>query len=211
MKKIENWNELQEKTGEVATFDNILDAIKAGPQVVKILKVEDVLDKKYLKIAFDVADGPLKGIIRKAFDADDRDDKKWPFMGLLYKSYKKTAERFFAAFITSIEKSNANFVWDFDEQKLKGKLFVANFAEEEYLSDDRDDAGNTIIKMSMKVFEPRSLEALKNQKIKTKEPKLIEAKSGQVREGSYNKINVTKQSEELPKGNFNKNDSELPF
>jgi len=197
MKKIENWKELHETVGEVVNFKNILDAIKAGPQIVKILKVEDVVEKEYLKIAFEIHEGPQKNIIHEAFEDDNREDKKWPHLGMLYKSYKKSAERFFTAFITSVEKSNADFKWDFDEKKLVGKLFVVNYGEEEYISEDIDDNNNAVIKMSMKIQEVRSIPALKDNKIEIKEPKVLTLKTGQTRTPVYNNESSTADNDEF--------------
>ena len=208
MRKIENWNNIEKD--EVVEFVNL----GAGPQICKILKVVDVTDREYLKIAFDVSSGEFENCFKAQFDRDDRDEKKWPNSGIMYKSYKASASRFFAAFITAVEKSNSGFSWNFDETKLVGLTFVANFREEEWLSDDHDDVGNQIAKMSLKCFEPRSTQALKNNKIKVLEPKLVDLKAGQTRtpvEHKEEKVIVTKQSEELPKGNFNNVEDDLPF
>lgn len=189
MRKISNWDEINKD--EVVEFDSI----PAGPQVCKILKVQDIEDKEYLKIAFDIKDGDYKDFFKQQFDRDTRDDKKWPQSGILYKSYKKSAERFFAAFITAIEKSNDGFHWNWDEQSLVGKTFVANFREEEYVSDGE-------LKSSMKCHEPRSTQALRDGKIKVLEPKRLTEKeladAGLYEEAA--KVNVILQD-----------DDDLPF
>lgn len=208
MRKIENFDEIKQETGEVVEFSNLLESLKPGPYICKILKVEDVVEKEYLKIAIDIADGELKGLFKQAFNDDTRQDKKWPNVGILYRSYKKSAERFFAAFVTAVEKSNNGFAWNFDETKLKDKLLVCNFAEEEYLSEDYDDEGNQIIKSSMKIRETRSIQALKDNKIKTFEKKVIEDGNGAIHEGIYHSApNPTS----LPQGDFNKPVDDLPF
>lgn len=174
MKKLEDFDKILKESDEVVEFLNFNDIIGVGPQICKILKVEDNQNQEYLKIAFDIADGDAKGMIKAAFDEDTRTDKKYPATGILIRSYKKAAERFFAAFITAVQKSNPGFKWDFDETKLVGKLFVANFGEEEYLSNDKDDNGKVVIKTSFKCVEPRSTQALRDNKIKVKEKKVIE-------------------------------------
>ena len=205
MKKIENWEEIKTNE-EVVAFENLLDNLTPGPQIVKILKVEDVTEKEYLKIAFDIVDGKLKGLFRDVFDNDNRDDKKWPNSGILYKSYKESAKRFFAAFITAIEKSNPSYKWDFDETKLIGKLFVANFREEEYVSEDYDDQGNAIIKTSIKCFEPRSTVALKEGKVKILPKKELTLTNGQTREPIYED-----QATSAPTPTILKPTDDLPF
>lgn len=206
MKKIENWQELHDTTDEVVAFDNVLDEFEPKPYICKILKVEDVIEKEYLKIAFDIADGEQKGLFKKAFDTDNREDKKWPYVGIGYRSYKESAKRFFASFITAVEKSNPGFKFDFDEQKLVGKLFVANFRIEEYLSDDYDDEGDQIIKSSIKCAEYRSIPALKEGNVKVLAPKLLEEKAGTTHDPLYHESQVnTTATVELPV------DDDLPF
>ena len=161
MRKISNWDEIK-NTDEVVKFNNL----EPGAYVCKILKVEDVEDKEYLKMAFDIAEGDFKGYFKDLFDNDSRDDKKWSNSGILYRSYQKSAERFFASFITAIEKSNDGYKWNWDEQSLKNKVFVGNFREEEYISDGE-------LKSSIKIGEVRSLEAMKDNRIKPLEPKKV--------------------------------------
>lgn len=162
MRRIDNWDEIK-NTDEVVSFDNL----KPGAYVCKVLKVEDVESKEYLKIAFDISEGDYKGYFKDLFDSDTKEDKKWPNMGMLYRSYKKSAERFFASFITAVEKSNDGYRWNFDEQTLKGKTFVANFREEEYVNDQGE------LKVSLKVGEVRSIQALRDGNIKPLEIKKV--------------------------------------
>jgi hypothetical protein len=110
----------------------------------------------------------------------------------MYKSYKASASRFFAAFTTSVEKSNAGYKWDWKEQGLVGLIFVANFREEEYLYNDE-------LKVSLKCYEPRSTVALQAGKIETMAKKELPNSK------------TVEPKGELPKGDFNKNDSDLPF
>ena len=151
MRKIENWDELKSTTDEVIGFESV----PVGPQICKIVDVEDVEEKEYLKIWFDI----VKGDFKNAFKEQEERFGQWPSQGILYWSYKKTAERFFAAKITAIEKSNDGFKWNWSPYELKSKFFVGNFAEEEYVDDNE-------IKVSMKVREVRSLQALKDGNVK---------------------------------------------
>lgn len=153
MRKIENWDELRNTSDEVVTFDNITP----GQYICKITDVQDVDDKEYLKIWFDI----VKGDFADAFKAQEERTGQWPSQGIMYWSYKSSAQRFYASKITAIEKSNDGYKYQlFEESKLKGKYFVANFGEEEYLDGDE-------LKVSLKVQEVRSLQALKDGKIKT--------------------------------------------
>lgn len=158
MRKIENWDELKATTDEVISFESL----PVGPQYCKIVDVQDWDEKEYLKIYFDVVKGDFKDVFK---DQEERFGN-WPSQGIMYWSYKKTAERFFAAHITAIEKSNDGFKWDWLPQNLKGKYFVANFAEEEYVDDNE-------VKVSLKVREVRSIQAMKDGNVKELPIKLL--------------------------------------
>jgi hypothetical protein len=189
MRKINNWEDINKD--EVVEFDSI----PAGPQICKILKVQDVEQKEYLKIEFDIKDGNYKDFFKQQFDRDTRNEKEWPNSGILYKSYKKTAERFFAAFITAVEKSNDGFHWNWDEQSLVGKTFVANFREEEYVGDGE-------IKSSMKCHETRSTQALRDDKIKIFELKSLTEKqladAGLYEEAAKTNMKLQDEDDDLP-------------
>jgi len=188
MKKFENWNEEYKDASEVVGFEQI----PVGPQIVEILKVEDIAEKEYLKIAFDIADGKYKGFFRRIFDADTRADKKWPNSGITYRSYKKSADRFFMAFIKALDKSNDKFngtTWDWNEKKLVGLKFVANFAEEEYISENE-------IKVSVKCAEVRSIQALTEGNIKNIERKCLPDEDKEYYEDKKQNIEVTE--DDLP-------------
>ena len=43
---------------------------------------------------------------------------------------------FFKGLITAIERSNPGFIWNWDENSLKGKLFGGVFGREEYMGTD---------------------------------------------------------------------------
>ena len=158
MRKIENWEQIKATTDEVVSFENL----PIGPQYCKILDVQDDESKEYLKIWFDIVKGDFKDVFK---DQEERFGN-WPSQGILYWSYKKTAERFFAARITALEKSNDGFKWDWLPQNLKGKYFVGNFAEEEYIDGDE-------VKVSLKVREVRSIQAMKEGNVKELPRKLL--------------------------------------
>jgi hypothetical protein len=148
MNKIDNWD----KIDDASEFQTLT----VGPQICKIINVNDFPDKEYMCVEFDISEGELKGYyeeLHKAFPAG-----RWK--GFIYRSYKQTAAKFFKAFITAVEKSNPGFKWDWDENKLVGKTVVVNFREEEYINKQNEKA------VIIRGFEFRSLEALKNGEIK---------------------------------------------
>ena len=158
MRKIENWEELKSTTDEVISFESL----PVGPQFCKIVDVQDVESDEYIQIWFDIVKGDFKDV----FKEQEEHFGKWPSQGIRRQYYTKKSERFFASFITAIEKSNDGFKWDWLPKNLKGKYFVGNFAEEEYVDGDK-------VKVSLKVREVRSIQAMKEGKVKELPIKLL--------------------------------------
>ena len=125
MKKIDNFDKIQENGGG---FKRIPD----GAYIVGIKKVTDNPEKKYLRLELDVCKGEYKNWYQKLYDADKRETKYWPRDGVLVRSYSDKALPFFKGFITSVTKSNKNFNWEWDEQKLVNKVFGIVIGTEEY-------------------------------------------------------------------------------
>ena len=96
-----------------------------GGYVCRITKVEDVADKEYLRIEYDIAEGSLKGYW-------DDNDERYGWRDSFVRSYKEKAHGFFKQFVQSVEQSNSGYVWKWDEQTLKGKLVGIILSEEEY-------------------------------------------------------------------------------
>lgn len=104
--------------------------LPAGGYVCGITRVEDVPAREYLLVEFDIAEGEHKNHYRQ------QQEQRGFWGGKLYKSYKEKALPFFKAFVTAVERSNAGYVWDNDEQSLKRKLVGLVLAEEEYRKTD---------------------------------------------------------------------------
>ena len=126
MKKINDWENIKESSD--------FKRLEAGAYICAIKAVEDVPEKEYLKIYFDIVKGDEKGYFQKLYDADTRKEKKWPIAGTLIRSYKDSALSMFKGFITAIEKSNKNYKWDFNEKSLVKKYIGLIIADEEYLN-----------------------------------------------------------------------------
>lgn len=124
MKKINNWENIQELT----TFKRL----KPSGYICKILKVEDHPDKEYLKIYFDINRGEDKGYFKSQFEKDTRKERKWPNAGTFIRSYKDSAASMFKGFINAIEKSNKGYQWNFDEKTLVNKVVGLIIADEQY-------------------------------------------------------------------------------
>ena len=127
MKKINNFDEIQASDGSY-------QRLPVGGYIVGVKDVEDVPEKEYLRIKFDVCKGEYKNWFQKEFDGNTKEDKKWPNSGTLIRSYKEKALPMFKGFTTAVEKSNNGFTWNWDEKKLKNKVFGVVIGEEEYVN-----------------------------------------------------------------------------
>jgi len=155
--------------------------LEADAYVCVITSVEDVSDKEYLRIEFDIHEGPFKGYFGELFKSKQR------WYGSFIKSYKEKALSYFKSFITAVEKSNSNYVWNWDEKTLLNKLLVINFADEQYQGIDGE------LYWSVKPQEFRSIEALKNGKVKKLDPIYVE-----IEESYTEKVTPIAQESDLP-------------
>ncbi len=144
--------------------------LPAGGHVLKIMGAKETLSKKQkpmLELLLDVAEGEHKDFFMKAYRADTREEKKWGCK--YYQMLTPESAGFFKGLVQDIEKSN-NFTWDFDEQKLKGKLIGMLFRREEY----QKTKGGTAF--STKPFQPRSVQVIRSGEFTIPEDKLLNKK-----------------------------------
>lgn len=132
MRKYENYDKVQ------AVFPGEYESLQPGGYICKILKVV-AEEKEYgtlLRISFDIAEGLYKDFYKTQFERKKKynPDAKWP--GSYYQTVNQDKLSYFKGFITSIEESNPGFKWDWNEQKLVGKLFGGVFGEEEFVKSD---------------------------------------------------------------------------
>lgn len=162
MRAISNWENIKESNG--------FEKLPVGGYIIKILNVQDVAEKEYLKVSFDIADGEYKGFFKKQYDEDNRgEDKKWPNAGSFVRSYKSTAESMFKGFVNAVENSNKNFKFDFDEKKLVGKQVGIIVGMEQYLNQKGQVRERTY------VSAVRSVDTIKKGDFKVPELKLLDA------------------------------------
>ena len=115
--------------------------------------------KDTFKVSVDIASGEFKDYFRNMYENDTRIDRKWNNNAVKYLSYTGDNVAYFKGFITTVENSNANYKWDWDETKLKGKKIGLVLGQEEYISQD----GTT--KLATKLREFRSIGKIDNIKI----------------------------------------------
>lgn len=92
-------------------------------------------NKEYLVIEFDIADGEYKDFYQEKFANDMRPEPKWSGVWTVFtEGYNPgTTNPKFKGLITSVEASNSNFKFNFDEKTLENKKVGLVFREEEFL------------------------------------------------------------------------------
>lgn len=132
----------------------------AGAYICGIYDVEDVSDKDYLKVTYDIIEGEFKDYYK-----DMRSEHpEWTWAGAYVKSYKESALPMFKRFCTAVSRSNGNFVFDgdkvnCDERTLKGKKIGLLLGEEEYEGNDGT------IKTRLYVVREFSIDKIDEQKV----------------------------------------------
>lgn len=195
MRKFDGYDKAESFAGEY-------ESLEPGGYICKILQVQAVEPepgtKKYdtlLRIGFDIAEGDKGGYYKRTFDRkkESNPNTKWP--GMYYQTIKADDLRYFKGFITAIENSNPGFKWDWDEQKLKGKLFGGVFGEEEYEMEQGKHAGE--IGTSVKCMWVRSVEQIRSGNFTV--PKIKRLSKGSKPSSGFGSISdTTLGDDELP-------------
>jgi hypothetical protein len=134
----------------------------AGGYVIGIYAVEDVPEKEYLKLSYDIMEGEFKGYYSKLVK-----EGHWNSLPVWFVSYADKSLKFYKGNITSFEKSNSGFKMTEDESKLKGKKVGIVLTEEEYV----DKNGN--VKISLKPYRAHSIDTIKKGYFEVPERKCV--------------------------------------
>lgn len=144
-------------------LDNVQEYTKfknpVGGFICIIKSVEDVPEKEYLKVGYDIAEAlndeqkEFVGMYEKRKKERDFD---YPSTVV---SYKEQSLPFFKGFVTALENSNNGYKWDNDESKFIGKLIGFVIGEEEYMGKDRNGAPK--VKVRTYVAERHSVDTIK--------------------------------------------------
>ena len=161
MKKIKDFDKIQENNG--GNF-----RLPDGGYIVGVKTVQDFPDKKCLKLEVDICQGEHKNFFQSKYDNNKNETKYWDNAGTLWRSYSEKSLPFFKGFITSVEKSNKGFVWDFDENKLKNKIFGVVFASKEVFGK------NGKVYVNSYIASVHSADAIKNGDFKIPELKKLD-------------------------------------
>jgi len=118
-----------------------------------ILKILDAKVQTYssgsqqLVISFDIAEGDHKDYYKEKYTASKYEDKKWSGTYRLWLPKDDgseqdgwTKKKLKTAFV-AIEESNSGYHWDWDENKLKGKMVGGVFGEKEWENKDTGATG----------------------------------------------------------------------
>lgn len=132
IRKPNNWNEVQEFTDR--------QKLPVGAYVCKIkqVRIQDNSFGSQLAMLFDISEGEYSGYFKKDFDGNTAQDRKW--RGVLRVWLPKDdgsekdemTKRTFKGMVTSFEKSNPGYVWDWNENSLVGKTVGILFRNEEW-------------------------------------------------------------------------------
>lgn len=139
-------------------------------------KVEQFTNCEILKVAFDIVNNEkYANFYANKFKAAKAQNPsaKWGGVfdvfipkddGSELDGFTKTA---FKRFITSVEKSNNGYIWDWNEGSLKGKVFGGIFGREEFITKEGDR------KFAVKCRFPRSIDSIRSGNYKIPEDKLL--------------------------------------
>jgi hypothetical protein len=132
IKRPNNWNEVKEFTER--------PKLALGAYVCKVKKaiVQATDYGQQLCILFDIAEGTFKDFFDEDFKANTNQDKKWKGVLRVWIPKDDGSEKdewtksSFKGVITSFEKSNPGFQWNWDEASLAGKMIGVLFRQEEW-------------------------------------------------------------------------------
>ena len=174
MEKINGYDNAIAITGEY-------ERLKPGGYICKIIAAKEEKSKsgnKMLTLALDIDEGEQKGFFMKRFEElkkenqDPNKEVKYPNAAIYHQMLEgnEKAVGFLKGLMTSLEASNPNFKWNWDEKKLVGLKCGAIFGEEEYEKMDGS------IGVSCKVKFIRTIKCIQENNFKVPELKKLPAK-----------------------------------
>lgn len=132
IRKPSNWNEVQEYTE--------FQKLPLGAYVCRV-KRSMVQDNDYgsqLVLLYDIVEGEYSGFYNKDFQNNQNKDKKWKGVLRIWlpkddgSESDEMTKRSFKGFVTSVEKSNPGYQFDWNETSLVGKMLGVLYRNEEY-------------------------------------------------------------------------------
>lgn len=131
--------------------------------------------KQQFVVLYDVAEGEQKGFFQKLYDADKKQDpKNAKWKGVHRQGVEDKGLSWFKGLITSIERSNDGFKFQFDkennEKTLVGKRFGAVMYREQF------EGQNGSKPFATKIYQVRSVAGLEDAEVP--EDKLLDGNYG---------------------------------
>lgn len=161
---------------EAEAMGGDFERLPAGGYICRIESAEDVANKEYLSLIFDIAEGPKKGFY------SDEWGKAHPYAHRFIMSYKEKALGMFKARLQAIDASNGTkFVQEavkgLDEKKLVGKLVGMIIGYEEYVNDRGETRERSYVKTAC------SVDRIREGDFKVPELKKLQPKAEDPRDG----------------------------
>lgn len=192
MEKLQGYDNAVALTGEY-------EKLEAGGYICKIIAAKEEQSrsgKRMLVLALDILEGEKKDYFKNRFEENKKNNTdpnkkiKWPAGGTYYQMLEgDKAAGYLKGLMTSLEKSNDGFKWDWDEKKLKDLRCGAIFGEEEYEKMDGS------VGVSTKVKYIRTVESINKGNFKIPEIKRLPQK-GEAFEDILNSVN--NDTDDLP-------------
>ena len=180
-----------------------LPKLPVGAYPIKIQKIryEEGANGKSDRIVlkFDIIEGEIKDLFKQNYEAQTSEDKKWKGTFQIWcpiddgsENDGRTKSRF-VTIMEDIEASNSGFKWDWDENKLEGKLVGGVFGEINTIID-----GKPITYVAMR--QTVSIENLRNGNFKIPVPYNKNGASGSAPASTSNDfVNIPDNAkEEIP-------------
>lgn len=136
IKKPQNWENVQAMSDRAK--------LPLGAYVCKVLKatVESNQYGEQLLLGFDILEGEHKDYFRKEFNGNQYQNKKWKGILRLWlpknngDQKDEITKSILKGMVTSFEKSNPGYTFNWDEQSLVGKTVGIMFRNEEWENDE---------------------------------------------------------------------------
>lgn len=166
------------------------DQLKAGGYVCKYTSVEDMPEKEYLYMEFDISEGENKGYFKGL------EERAGFWGGKCFRSYKEKALPMFKRMCSAVSKSNPGFIFDggaqnSDEKSLVGKTIGIVLGEEEYEKNNGDVGTRLYVAYECEV------EKIRKGDFRVPDKKVL-ASSAASGTGDFMKIDDSTIAEEIP-------------
>jgi len=140
--------------------DSTAKQLPDGKYVAKIIDVEDNPIRQYLKLDYEICEGPHECHFLQLYEKYGQ--KFWP--GVYYQGYSASAERYYGDFLAALEMSNGGFVFDSENEKsLIGKYIGLCVKNETYYNGNGEERNRVKVIYPLSADQVRAENAAKEQ------------------------------------------------